>query len=153
MCGIIGYIGKKEASPILLSGLKRLEYRGYDSYGFCIFNDDNEPFLYRKVGKISEGEKDFSKLNIKGNIGIAHTRWATHGYPSENNAHPQSDCEGNIFVAHNGIVENYKILKEKLVKAGHKFKSETDTEVIAHLIEAHFENNQVRVIQKAWCNY
>jgi len=149
MCGIIGYIGKKEASPILLSGLKRLEYRGYDSYGFCIFDENNNPFLYRKVGKISEGEKDFSKLNIKGNIGIAHTRWATTGTVTEENAHPHYDCQKNIFLVHNGIIENYKELKQKLIEEGHKFSSDTDTEVLAHLIEKFFQGNLESAVVKA----
>jgi len=149
MCGIIGYIGKKEASPILLSGLKRLEYRGYDSYGFCIFNGDDEPFLYRKVGKISEGEKDFSELNIKGNIGIAHSRWATTGIVTEENAHPHYDCKKNIFLVHNGIIENYKELKRKLIEEGHKFSSETDTEVLAHLIEKFFQGNLESAVVEA----
>ncbi len=149
MCGIIGYIGKKEASPILLSGLKRLEYRGYDSYGFCIFDENSNPFLYRKVGKISEGEKDFSKLNIKGNIGIAHTRWATTGVVTEENAHPHYDCQKNIFLVHNGIIENYKELKRKLVEEGHEFSSDTDTEVLAHLIEKFFQGNLENAVIKA----
>ena len=148
MCGIVGYIGKKEASPILLTGLKRLEYRGYDSYGFCIFDENNKPFLYRKVGKISEGEKDFSKLNIKGNIGIAHSRWATTGAVTEENAHPHYDCQKNIFLVHNGIIENYKELKQKLIEEGHKFFSDTDTEVLAHLIEKFFQGNLENAVAK-----
>ena len=149
MCGIIGYIGKKEASPILLSGLKRLEYRGYDSYGFCIFNKKNKPFLYRKVGKVSEGEKDFSKLNVEGNVGIAHSRWATTGAVTEENAHPHYDCHKNIFLVHNGIIENYKELKRKLIEEGHKFSSDTDTEVLAHLIEKFFQGNLENAVAKA----
>ena len=149
MCGIIGYIGKKEASPILLSGLKRLEYRGYDSYGFCIFDENNNPFLYRKVGKISEGEKDFSKLDIKGNIGIAHSRWATTGVVAEKNAHPHYDCQKNIFLVHNGIIENYKELKRKLIEEGHKFSSDTDTEILTHLIEKFFQGNLEKAVAEA----
>lgn len=141
MCGIAGYIGKNEASGFLLDALKRLEYRGYDSAGMAVLSEDKKIKCVKTVGRIISLEEKLKKENLNGKIGIAHTRWATHGHPSENNAHPQSDCEGNIFVAHNGIVENYKTLKEKLVQAGHKFKSETDTEVIAHLIEAYFENN------------
>ncbi len=149
MCGIIGYIGKKKASPILLSGLKRLEYRGYDSYGFCIFNDKNEPFLYKKVGKISNGEREFAELEVVGNLGLGHTRWATTGAITQENAHPHFDCEKNIFLVHNGIIENYKDLKKKLISEGHKFTSETDTEVIAHLIEKFFEGNLEKAVIKA----
>ena len=149
MCGIAGYIGKNQASSFLLDALKRLEYRGYDSAGMAVLGEDKKIKCVKTVGRIIALEEKLKEENLDGSIGIAHTRWATHGYPSENNAHPQSDCEGNIFVAHNGIVENYKILKEKLVKAGHKFKSETDTEVIAHLIEAHFENNLAEAVLEA----
>jgi glucosamine--fructose-6-phosphate aminotransferase (isomerizing) len=134
MCGIVGYIGKNKASGILLDGLKKLEYRGYDSAGMAIA-DKNKITCLKEVGKVSELEKKVSKNNLKGGIGIAHTRWATHGKPTEKNAHPHSDCAGDIFVVHNGIIENYQELKEWLKKRGHKFKSETDTEVVAHLIE------------------
>jgi len=127
MCGIVGYIGEKDAFPILISGLRRLEYRGYDSYGFCVFNNQHEPFLYKKVGKISEAENELLKLEVEGNIGIAHTRWATTGKVTIENAHPHFDCKKEIFLVHNGIIENYKELKEKLIKEGHKFTSETDS--------------------------
>jgi glucosamine--fructose-6-phosphate aminotransferase (isomerizing) len=137
MCGIVGYIGNKEASSIVLSGLKRLEYRGYDSYGFCFINN-NKASLFKRVGKIDNTEKEFLENNFKGNICLAHDRWATTGLVTEENAHPHSDCKNEIFLVHNGIVENYKELKEKLIKEGHNFKSETDTEVIAHLIEKHY---------------
>ena len=137
MCGIVGYIGNKEASSIVLSGLKRLEYRGYDSYGFCFINE-NKASLFKRVGKIDNTEKEFLENNFKGNICLAHDRWATTGLVTEENAHPHSDCKNEIFIVHNGIVENYKELKEKLIKEGHNFKSETDTEVIAHLIEKHY---------------
>ncbi len=148
MCGIIGYIGKKKASPILLSGLKRLEYRGYDSYGFCIFDKD-KPFLYRKIGKISEGEKAFSELDVKGTMGIAHSRWATTGNVTEENAHPHYDCHDEIFIVHNGIIENYKDLKRRLIEEGHRFSSETDTEVFAHLIEKFFNGNLEEAVLKS----
>jgi len=138
MCGIVGYIGNKDASPILLAGLKRLEYRGYDSYGFC-FIDKNKSSLFKRVGKIEKTEKDFIDQGFKGNLAICHSRWATTGLVTEENAHPHCDCKGEIFVVHNGIIENYKELKEKLIKEGHVFKSETDTEVIAHLIEKYFD--------------
>lgn len=149
MCGIVGYIGKKPAFPILLSGLKRLEYRGYDSYGFCVLNQQNEPFLYKKVGKISEAEKELSGLNVEGNIGQAHTRWSTTGAVTNENAHPHFDCAKNIFLVHNGIIENYQELKEKLIKDGHYFNSECDTEVMAHLIEKYFRGNLEEAIRRA----
>ena len=134
MCGIVGYIGKQKAAPILIEGLKRLEYRGYDSAGISIFNREKIA-TFKSVGKVAELESKINGKEILGNIGIAHTRWATHGKPCDKNCHPHCDCEGNIFLAHNGIVENYQELKEKLAKKGHKFSSETDTEIIAHLIE------------------
>ena len=146
MCGIVGYIGKKPAFPILLSGLKRLEYRGYDSFGFFVLNK-NKPFLFKKVGKISEFEQNFP--NPDGEIGIAHTRWGTTGKISEANAHPHYDCQQNIFLVHNGIIENYQEIKERLIKEGHKFLSETDTEVICHLIEKYFERNLEEAVRKA----
>ena len=116
MCGIISYIGKKPAFPVLLAGLKRMEYRGYDSYGFCVLDNNHEPFLYKKTGKISEAAEELLNFNPKGTIGQAHSRWATHGGVTDNNAHPHWDCKKNIFLAHNGIIENYKELKEKLIK-------------------------------------
>ncbi|PIV45309.1 MAG: glutamine--fructose-6-phosphate aminotransferase, partial [Candidatus Nealsonbacteria bacterium CG02_land_8_20_14_3_00_37_10] len=148
MCGIVGYIGKKPAFPILLSGLKRLEYRGYDSFGFFVLNKGN-PFLFKKVGKISEAEGDLSNFKVDGEIGIAHTRWATTGGVTEANAHPHCDCQKNIYLVHNGIIENYKELKEQLIKEGHKFNSETDTEVLAHLIEKFFQGNLEEAVRKA----
>ena len=148
MCGIVGYIGNKDASPILLAGLKRLEYRGYDSYGFC-FIDKNKSSLFKRVGKIEKTEKDFIDQGFKGNLAICHSRWATTGLVTEENAHPHCDCKGEIFVVHNGIIENYKELKEKLIKEGHVFKSETDTEVIAHLIEKYFDGVLEDAVKKA----
>ncbi|MDD3386565.1 MAG: glutamine--fructose-6-phosphate transaminase (isomerizing) [Candidatus Pacebacteria bacterium] len=137
MCGIVGYIGSKDSSSIVLSGLKRLEYRGYDSYGFC-FIDKGKASIFKRVGKIDNTEKEFLENNFKGNVCLAHDRWATTGLVTEENAHPHSDCKNEVFIVHNGIVENYKELKEKLIKEGHNFKSETDTEVIAHLIEKYY---------------
>ncbi len=148
MCGIIGYIGKKEAFPILLSGLKRLEYRGYDSYGFCVLNKGKE-FLYKKVGKISSAEKELSGLKVEGNVGLGHTRWATSGGVNEKNAHPHFDCKKEIFLVHNGIIENYKELKEKLEKEGHRFVSDCDSEVLAHLIEKYFQDNLEEAVRRA----
>ncbi len=138
MCGIVGYIGEKGAIDILLDGLRHLEYRGYDSAGLVILND--MPSLIKKEGKVADLE-EIIKTKIKGNIGIAHTRWATHGMPTSANAHPHSDCKDEIFVVHNGIIENYKLLKKNLIENGHIFKSETDTEVLAHLIEENYEGN------------
>ncbi|MEA3306832.1 MAG: glutamine--fructose-6-phosphate transaminase (isomerizing) [Elusimicrobiota bacterium] len=134
MCGIIGYIGEKKASDFLIEGLKRLEYRGYDSCGIATINE-NRLSLRRVSGRVGLLEETIEKKPAFGICGIAHTRWATHGIPSEDNAHPHTDCKGEIVLVHNGIIENYAELKEKLLKAGHKFKSETDTEVVIHLIE------------------
>ena len=133
MCGIVGYIGKRNALPVLIDGLKRLEYRGYDSAGISLVQKKRIK-TWRAVGRVSELEK---KIDIEemGDVGIAHTRWATHGEPSEKNAHPHSDCGKNISLVHNGIVENYAELKKLLIKKGHCFSSETDTEVVVHLIE------------------
>lgn len=133
MCGIVGYVGKKSALPVLLDGLKRLEYRGYDSAGISL-SRNGKIKTWRAVGRVSELAKKIDPNEI-GNAGIAHTRWATHGEPTEKNAHPHSDCARDISLVHNGIIENYAELKKTLAKKGHRFSSETDTEVIAHLIE------------------
>ena len=138
MCGIVGYIGKQKAAPILIEGLKRLEYRGYDSAGLSVMSEQGAMSnikTVKSVGKVASLEDKLNGKDIDGVIGIAHTRWATHGKPCDKNSHPHSDCNGNIFLVHNGIVENYQELKNELEKKGHKFSSETDTEVIAHLIE------------------
>ncbi|MFB3816311.1 MAG: glutamine--fructose-6-phosphate transaminase (isomerizing) [Candidatus Methylomirabilales bacterium] len=134
MCGIVGYIGDKKAVPILLEGLKRLEYRGYDSAGLAVL-EEGRLIIRRSVGKIKELENAVWGANLGGTVGLGHTRWATHGRPTEENAHPHTDCTGDLVVIHNGIIENYLALKEKLIAEGHLFKSETDTEVLAHLIE------------------
>jgi glucosamine--fructose-6-phosphate aminotransferase (isomerizing) len=134
MCGIIGYVGKKSASPILLEGLRRLEYRGYDSAGVAVLGKAGL-VVRKKLGKIDEGIARLLKSEpVTGSLGIAHTRWATHGIPSDKNSHPHLDASGKIAVVHNGVIENYDALKQKLIRAGHKFKSDTDTEVLAHLI-------------------
>jgi glucosamine--fructose-6-phosphate aminotransferase (isomerizing) len=148
MCGIIGYIGKHQALPILLEGLKRLEYRGYDSAGVAII-DDGHILLEKTKGKISELEKHLAGRKCPGFTGIAHTRWATHGEPNRQNAHPHLDCSGTIAVAHNGIIENYQIIKKRLLEKGHKFVSDTDTEVIAHLIEDHYHGSLEDAVRKA----
>ncbi|HPX57442.1 MAG TPA: glutamine--fructose-6-phosphate transaminase (isomerizing) [Candidatus Cloacimonas acidaminovorans] len=135
MCGIVGYIGHRNALPIVVEALKRLEYRGYDSSG-CALIHDGELQVYKRAGKIIELERCLPEPNkCTGNLAIAHTRWATHGEPNEVNAHPHLDCKGEIAIVHNGIIENYKLLRDKLIELGHTFISETDTEVIVHLIE------------------
>lgn len=135
MCGIVGYIGHRNALPIVVEALKRLEYRGYDSSG-CALIHDGELQVYKRAGKIIELERCLPEPNkCTGNLAIAHTRWATHGEPNEVNAHPHLDCKGEIAIVHNGIIENYKLLRDKLLELGHTFVSETDTEVIVHLIE------------------
>jgi glucosamine--fructose-6-phosphate aminotransferase (isomerizing) len=139
MCGIIGYVGKKAASPILLEGLRRLEYRGYDSAGVAVL-DGAGLLLRKKKGRIDEGIARVLKTEpAAGSLGIAHTRWATHGIPSDTNCHPHLDASEKIAVVHNGVIENYDALKQKLIRAGHKFKSDTDTEVLAHLIGDYYE--------------
>lgn len=148
MCGIIGYIGKKKAIPILLEGLKRLEYRGYDSAGIACLAD-KRIFVCKAVGKISSLEKKMQMFSISGNLGLGHTRWATHGGVSEKNAHPHFDCQKKIAIVHNGIIENFAELKEKLKALGHKFISETDTEVIAHLIEEYYKGDLKEAVRLA----
>lgn len=134
MCGIVGYIGKKEASHILLEGLKRLEYRGYDSSGIAVVDGTNSHII-KSAGKVACLEDKINGGKILGTVGIAHTRWATHGKPNDINSHPHQDCSGDISIVHNGIIENYKELKSVLLKKGHKFISETDSEIVAHLVE------------------
>jgi len=139
MCGIIGYIGEREAPQLLLEGLKRLEYRGYDSAGMAVI-DGRRVAIKRNVGKLNQLESSLKKSPLRGKVGIGHTRWATHGKPTETNAHPHK--AGSIVVVHNGIIENYLTLKKSLEKQGHTFKSETDTEIIAHLIQSYlFKRN------------
>ena len=150
MCGIVGYIGDRGATSLLLDGLKRLEYRGYDSAGVAILNGHGVE-TRKAAGKISRLEAALASSPIDGNLGIAHTRWATHGAPTECNAHPHIDCKNNIAVVHNGIIENSTALKAHLVERGHKFVSETDTEVLAHLIEDAFDGNlEDAVIEALW---
>jgi glucosamine--fructose-6-phosphate aminotransferase (isomerizing) len=145
MCGIIGYVGKKAATPILLEGLRRLEYRGYDSAGVAVLDGD-ELLVRKKKGKIDEGLARLLKQEpAPGHIGIGHTRWATHGPPSDINSHPHLDQSGRIAVVHNGVIENYDRLRDKLLKAGHKFRSGTDTEVLAHLIGDYYEKRRGKV--------
>jgi len=134
MCGIIGYIGGKKVVPVILDGLRRLEYRGYDSAGIAVV-DRGELKIRRSAGKLRDLEESLSANSLEGSYGLGHTRWATHGRPTEENAHPHRDCKGRVVVVHNGIIENYLQLKESLAARGHRFVTETDTEVIAHLIE------------------
>ncbi|PYV12733.1 MAG: glutamine--fructose-6-phosphate transaminase (isomerizing) [Acidobacteria bacterium] len=147
MCGIVAYIGHQQAREVLVEGLKRLEYRGYDSSGIAIL--DSKAYLAKAVGKVGVLEKRVWKDQPRGVVGIAHTRWATHGKPTEANAHPHQDCSGKIFLVHNGIIENYQALKKHLTAAGHKFQSETDTEVLAHLIENAYRGDLGSAVQKA----
>jgi len=135
MCGIVGYVGNKEVVPVIIEGLRRLEYRGYDSAGIAVGGSGNGLELRRAPGKLRKLEEVLSERPIHGTYGIGHTRWATHGRPTEENAHPHRDCTGRIVVVHNGIVENYLALKHELIAEGHQFVTETDTEIIAHLIE------------------
>jgi len=147
MCGIVCYVGSRESLPILLHGLKQLEYRGYDSAGLAIQSGDTI-HCHRAVGKISELEMKLGGLNITGSVGIAHTRWATHGEPTEQNAHPHRDGDDSVFVIHNGIIENYHQLKRRLAKQDVTFRSETDTEVLAHLIALNFDGNLTEAVRK-----
>jgi len=133
MCGIIGYFGNKDSVPILINGLKRLEYRGYDSAGLAVMGDDQLYFL-KKAGKVSVLEREVDDHVLHGSIGMAHTRWATHGEPNDINAHSHLDQEGKIALVHNGIIENYNVLKQVLEKEGVTFQSETDSEVLVQLI-------------------
>ncbi|HEX5940242.1 MAG TPA: glutamine--fructose-6-phosphate transaminase (isomerizing) [Dehalococcoidia bacterium] len=139
MCGIVGYVGDEPAGPILLDGLRRLEYRGYDSAGVAILSDSGDISITKRAGKLDALVEAFGKNGASGRVGMGHTRWATHGAPTDLNAHPQADCTGDVVVIHNGIVENYLELKRELIAGDHKFQSETDTEVIAHLVEKHLE--------------
>ncbi|MEE8232097.1 MAG: glutamine--fructose-6-phosphate aminotransferase, partial [Thermoplasmata archaeon] len=137
MCGIVGYTGDQPALPILLEALKRLEYRGYDSAGVVVL--DGELQIHKDKGEIRELESALPDL--PGVVGIGHTRWATHGAPSRDNAHPFLDCSGKLALAHNGIIENYRVHREKLEANGHTFSSETDTEVVVHLVEDAYQGN------------
>jgi len=147
MCGIVGYIGEKEALPLLVDGLKRLEYRGYDSAGVAILGEELK--VVKTVGRIKDLENRLNGAELKGQLGIAHTRWATHGAPNDINAHPHYSESKNIVVVHNGIIENYLELKKMLTKEGKTFRTETDTEVIAYLIEEFYEGNLLKAVQKA----
>src|SRR3989344_2780807 len=149
MCGIVGYLGKQKATPILITGLQRESYRGYDSSGLVVFDKDKTVCL-KAVGKLDKLEEKLKDCKILGGgLGLGHVRWATHGGVTEANAHPHSDCKGNIWLVHNGIIENYRELKQTLQEEGHVFSSETDTEVLAHLIEKFFHKNLEEAVRKA----
>ena len=142
MCGIIGYVGKKEASSVMLEGLRKLEYRGYDSAGMAII-DGTEIGVRKRTGRIESLSELLKEKPIGGHIGISHTRWATHGPPSDANAHPHFDASGRLALVHNGVIENYKVLRAKLEASGHSFESETDSEVLAHLIGVHYDESSL----------
>ncbi len=147
MCGIMGYIGKQPAVPVLLSGLQKLEYRGYDSSGIAIL-EENQLKIYKKIGKLTNLKQSIEQQKLSSSVGIGHTRWATHGRPSDQNAHPHADCHRQFAVVHNGIIENYLSLKQDLIARGHKFLSETDTEVLAHLLEEAYTGDLLAAVQK-----
>src|SRR2546421_5694743 len=140
MCGIVGYIGKQDAVPLLIEGLRRLEYRGYDSAGICTL-EDRKLHVRKRVGRVARLAQLLEQRPLTGSIGISHTRWATHGLPSDVNAHPHLDRSGKLALVHNGIIENYAQLRQNLIRKGHRFRSQTDTEVLAHLIGRHVEEN------------
>ncbi|MBP8036550.1 MAG: glutamine--fructose-6-phosphate transaminase (isomerizing), partial [Negativicutes bacterium] len=147
MCGIVGYVGPKQAAPFLLEGMRKLEYRGYDSAGIAVYNG-KEITVDKCVGRLSSLEKKLEGHLPQGHIGIGHTRWATHGRPSDTNSHPHTDCHGDFVVVHNGIIENYLHIKERLLAKGHVFLSETDTEVVAHLVEEYYQGDFVAAVTK-----
>src|SRR5271165_7607565 len=149
MCGIVGYIGSREAVPVIVDGLRRLEYRGYDSAGVAVLAPNGCLDVRRASGKLRNLEEAIRANPVDGSFGIGHTRWATHGRPTEENAHPHRDCTGDLVVVHNGIVENYLTLKHQLQLEGHKFITETDTEVIAHLVEKYNEGNLEDAVRRA----
>ena len=146
MCGIVGYIGGQDAAHILMDGLRKLEYRGYDSAGVAILAD-GQIRIARRQGKLHRLVGALAARPILGAVGIGHTRWATHGAPSDENAHPHRDCTGRFAVVHNGIIENYLPLRERLEREGHVFTSETDTEVLAHLVESHFQGDLLAAVR------
>ncbi|MGH2385250.1 MAG: glutamine--fructose-6-phosphate transaminase (isomerizing), partial [Candidatus Limnocylindria bacterium] len=149
MCGIVGYVGPRDAAPILLEGLRRLEYRGYDSAGIALLTGDGEVFIEKKAGKLTNLTDHLNGDAPAGHPGIGHTRWATHGRPNDTNAHPHTDCSGKLALIHNGIIENYAEIKNRLVAEGHRFTSETDTEVLAHLIETKYDGDLVGAVRLA----
>ncbi|MBD5657175.1 MAG: isomerizing glutamine--fructose-6-phosphate transaminase, partial [Candidatus Eremiobacteraeota bacterium] len=148
MCGIVGYVGFRDSVPIILDSLRRLEYRGYDSAGIAVIDAEGALVGSKAEGKLGRLADRLGSEPLHGTIGLGHTRWATHGRPSDANAHPHLDCSGKIAVIHNGIIENYESLRERLRAAGHTFRSETDTEVLAHLIEANDDGDVIAALRK-----
>src|SRR3989337_2975535 len=141
MCGIVGYVGNKQVVPVIIDGLRKLEYRGYDSAGIAVVDDHHKLEIRRAEGKLPNLEECIRLSPLDGNYGIGHTRWATHGRPTEENAHPHRDCTGRIVVVHNGIIENYSQLKDRPKSDGHRFVTETDTEIVAHLVEREMKDD------------
>ena len=148
MCGIVGYIGERQAAPILLDGLEKLEYRGYDSSGIAVCNDGKINMVKAKGRLKVVSEMTHDGATLPGTLGIGHTRWATHGEPSDVNAHPHMNKDGSIVVVHNGIIENYLKLKNRLIEKGYEFISDTDTEVVAHMLDNYYDGNPLRTIAK-----
>ncbi len=149
MCGIVGYTGPREAGPILIEGLRRLEYRGYDSAGIALVDDSGDLFVEKRAGKLANLQTAIADRTPHAAIGLAHTRWATHGRPNDLNAHPHQDCTGEITVIHNGIIENFRELRDGLEARGHTLTSETDTEAIAHLIEEAYDGDLADALRHA----
>ena len=147
MCGIVGYLGTREAYPVLIKGLRRLEYRGYDSAGVAMINGDGNLNVYKTKGKVDNLTEFCADKDVSGNIGIAHTRWATHGEPSSRNAHPHYSESHNLAIIHNGIIENYADIKAKLIDKGVTFQSDTDTEVLVQLVEYVMNQKQLDLVQ------
>src|SRR5688500_13842855 len=148
MCGIVGYVGDKQVVPLIIDGLRKLEYRGYDSAGIAVVDEQLHLELRRAEGKLRNLEECIRLNPLDGTYGIGHTRWATHGRPTEENAHPHRDASGKVVVVHNGIIENYLQLKDRLAGLGHEFKTETDTEVVAHLI-GHYKDTDSLSLEHA----
>jgi glutamine---fructose-6-phosphate transaminase (isomerizing) len=149
MCGIVGYTGPREAGPILLEGLRRLEYRGYDSAGIALIDEAGDLFVEKRAGKLANLTAALGDGTPHAGIGLAHTRWATHGRPNDLNAHPHVDCSGEITVIHNGIIENFRQLRDMLAAEGHELRSETDTEAIAHLVEDAYAGDLADAVRAA----
>src|SRR6266511_3079919 len=150
MCGIVGYVGNKQVVPLIIDGLRKLEYRGYDSAGIAVVNESHDLEIRRAEGKLRNLEEVIRLSPLDGTYGIGHSRWATHGRPTEENAHPHRDCSGRIVVVHNGIIENYLELKRELQNQDHAFQTETDTEVVAHLIEKHLSRDAAGGLEAAF---
>ena len=147
MCGIVGYIGNNQAAPFLLDGMSKLEYRGYDSAGIAVY-EKGKITVEKCVGRLDSLRQKLDGHMPEGTMGIGHTRWATHGRPSDRNSHPHTDASGEFVVVHNGIIENYLVLKEDLIAKGHKFVSETDTEVVAHLMAAYYDGDFEETVKR-----